>query len=428
MKYYIGLGSNVGESLKNLEKAAQAISENFKSEIQTSPIFRNPALVPKGAPASWNIPFLNAALEFQTSESPQEVLKFLKLLEVRLGRTPKEKWAPREIDLDILLCENQVVHFVHHQNELQIPHPELTRRSFVLDPLKHLAPNLRIPEANCSVLQKSRALEKSQPVWVGILNLTPDSFSDGGAYANFEMFKSKVELYEESYVGVLDLGAESTRPGAIEVSSDEEWKRLAPALEYLKERYKNCFFKPVISVDTRHVGTARKVQSYAGMMNDVSGLLDKSWIQFLQQSTCDYVLMHSLSVPANPSMVLENTCDPVVELKKWLEDKLELLDRSHIDLNRVIFDPGIGFGKTPEQSLQILKRIKEFSEYPVRIYVGHSRKSFIKNIQLKAEAHAQDRDWESIGISLDLSRKNVDFLRVHEAHMHARAYYASQEV
>ena len=152
------------------------------------------------------------------------------------------------------------------------------------------------------------------------------------------------------------------------------------------------------------------------IVNDVSGLSDEM-LRVLKDTKVEYILMHSMTVPVSRDKTLPINKNPVDEIKKWLQEKINILKEHNISLDRVIFDPGIGFGKTSDQSLSLLKRIEEFYCFPLRILVGHSRKSFMK---LFSSDNPMDRDFESAGVSLSLVEKGVDILRVHEADFHAR--------
>jgi dihydropteroate synthase len=161
------------------------------------------------------------------------------------------------------------------------------------------------------------------------------------------------------------------------------------------------------------------------MINDVSGFTDPGLLPVLLESSCQYVLMHSLSVPADRARTLPEDTDPVAAVKEWAVRRIELLQNSGLDPARVIFDPGIGFGKTAEQSLTLLRRMEEFLDLPVRLLIGHSRKSFM---EAWGSRPASERDPESVGASLALAARGADILRVHAPHIHARAWRAHQEV
>jgi dihydropteroate synthase len=213
---------------------------------------------------------------------------------------------------------------------------------------------------------------------------------------------------------------------AIPLQSREEWARLRQPLLEMHESFRERFFKPLVSIDTRHAETARlALENGADWINDVSGLTDPQMISVLQNSACDYVLMHSLTVPADLKAVIAPDLDVVEEVKSWAERKLGELAKAGVDLNRVILDPGVGFGKTPQQSITLLKRIDEFFDLPVRLLVGHSRKGFLRTW---TDAQAPGRDPETLGVSLRLAERGVDILRVHEPEAQMRAFHAFREV
>jgi 2-amino-4-hydroxy-6-hydroxymethyldihydropteridine diphosphokinase/dihydropteroate synthase len=406
MKCVLGLGSNMGDRRGNLEKAARAL----KSSVRATPVFETPALVPDGSPSEWNMPFLNAVLEIEWTGTPLELLGFIKSIEKKVGRTESERWAPRVADIDVLRFGALKV----REPGLYVPHPEMMNRQFVLCPLKHL---------DNTVLPVSRSLPGALPAWMGILNITPDSFS--GSDPEMEHVQAKVDAWLAENVHMLDIGAESTRPGAKPLTHAEEWKRLRPVLEWLTSYLKGRTFRPWLSVDTYHPETAaRALELGVDIINDVSGLSDGGMIRVLQSAPhAQYVLMHSLSVPADPKINMRNS-DPVSEVKSWARFKLKTLQDAGIDMCRVIFDPGFGFGKTAPQSLELMKNIRQFMDLPVRILSGHSRKSLYN---LWGERPAADREWESVGASLRLAERGVDILRVHEPTLHARAHRVFRE-
>lgn len=412
---YIGFGSNIENRLGYIESAIEEMEKKGFSILKMSPIYETPALLPPNALEGWNSPFLNGVVQVQCGgASPQQLLHSLKTIEKKLGRKKNLKWAPRTIDLDILLFNEQVI----NTEELQIPHPELENRNFILTPLKEMEPFLKVPikGVNNTVLELFRCLQLKLPTWMHILNVTPDSFSDGG-HLNLSNYTSILQRISDQNIHIVDLGAESTRPGATPVSPEEEWRRLAPYVELFFSFYKNKMFRPKLSLDTRYPQTAIKgIDRGVDIINDVGGLSD-GMLEVLKNTKVEYILMHSMTVPASRDKTLPINEDPVDEIKKWLQRKINILKEHHISLDRIIFDPGIGFGKTADQSLNILKRIPEFYCFPLRILVGHSRKSFMK---LFSSDNPMDRDCESAGLSLSLVRQGVDVLRVHEADFHAR--------
>ncbi len=242
---------------------------------------------------------------------------------------------------------------------------------------------------------------------VGIINLTPDSFSDGGNFSTTDAAVEYALQLTEEGAGVLDIGAESTRPGATPLSWQEEWARLEPFLKRLSGRSRQC----LLSLDTRHAESARRALDH-GMdwINDVSGVSTPAMAAFLASIPQKLVLMHSLSIPAERARTLPETTDPVQAILAWAKKKIAALEQNGIAHDRLIFDPGIGFGKTAEQSLTLLKRIAHFKELGVPIMVGHSRKSFLS---LFTHAPAENRDAATAVVSYYLAKKGIEYLRVH---------------
>ena len=152
------------------------------------------------------------------------------------------------------------------------------------------------------------------------------------------------------------------------------------------------------------------IQLVFELLNDVSGLEDEKFIDLLKANKhINYCLMHSLSVPPRKDLVLDKDCDAIVEIEKWLNKKLDIFDKNNISLDRIIFDPGFGFGKDCYQSIKILREIEKFHKYGIKILIGHSRKSFIKKYD---EDASEKRDFESLGITLSIANK-VDIIRTH---------------
>lgn len=425
-KAYIGLGANLFDPLATLEAAAQKLAKLGRG-LRVSPVFRTPALLPEGGPSDWKLPFRNAVAELEWGGGAHDLLHALKKIEAELGRVPAARWAPRVLDLDLLaLGELRVADGV-----LSLPHPEAVRRSFVLDPWKELAPDFRLPGQSLTTLALSRWLPGRAPLWMGILNLTPDSFSDGGQLAEPGALEGRLARWEKCGVQALDLGAESTRPGAAFVTEQEEWARLAPVLALLRERYRGRFFRPLVSVDTRKPAVAEKaLEAGADILNYVGGAEGKDeegrMLAFARHSPRGLIAMHSLSVPADPQITLDPGCDPVEKLRVWANARLERFEKAGLHPERVILDPGIGFGKTAAQSLELVRRFGALIEgSPVRWLAGHSRKSFFQALGPRS---AEEREGFSLGASLHLAAQGASWIRVHDPALHADSFHAHQEL
>ena len=416
MVIYLGLGSNLGDRRTHLTQAIRTLERHAITVLRVSPVVESPALLPDDAPADWNQPFLNAVVECRTENTPTETLAALKQIEQQLGRVATARWAPRPIDIDILLWGREQIATA----ELTVPHPGLSGRAFVLAPLAALEPHLTIPgHASATVLELSHEHPQHIPVWMGIVNVTPDSFSDGGALLDWPAVDAHVDSLLAAGAEIIDVGAESTRPGATPVDADTEWRRLEPVLAPLLGKHGRSTLRPRFSIDTYHVENARRALTLGvDIINDVSGLTTPEMIELAGASGRDFVAMHSLGLPANPERVLPLDGDPGVLVEQWLAERLAQWKQAGLDLARIVFDPGIGFGKNPLQSLKLLRDMRRFQHFGLRCLVGHSRKSFMHRVT----AGNDDRDLFTIGASLNLCHQGVDILRVHNVAAHVAAY------
>ena len=443
----LGLGTNLEPRLENLAAAVlQLISQKVVTQVKISEVFESEALLLDGSPAAWRLPYLNAAISGDTTLAPLALLNTIKELEKNLGRQDRGRWAPREIDIDILAYDD--LHLT--SPELNLPHKSLLDRPFAWWPLLAVAPQTRIPS-----LPGAPSAAEIGPCWantrkdipcrtgrathtmqqrfvsllppgalplirgplpttelVGILNITPDSFSDGGVFNSPIAAAKQARVLFEAGANILDIGGESTRPGAAPVNSAAEWQRLEPVLQAIRAEFQNDSLKPQLSIDTRRADVAAKALNFeVAWINDVTGFEDPALIELANSHPFDLVVMHSLSIPPSKEKVLPRSPHPVAQIRAWAEEKLNHLARSGVNLNRVILDPGIGFGKSAEQSWQILGEIEKLLALPARILIGHSRKSFLG---LVTEREFADRDPESAVVSGFLAARGVHYLRVHD--------------
>lgn len=234
---------------------------------------------------------------------------------------------------------------------------------------------------------------------LAILNLTPDSFSDGGE----GNYLARAEEAIRDGASILDIGAESTRPGATPLTPEEEWARLEPVLSALPKT-------TPISLDTRHPETLEKAIPHGiAWLNDVGGLTDERLVAIAREANLTMVLMHSLTVPADKNVTLPDDCDVIQTLLEWAKPRIEKLKT-----DKLIFDPGLGFGKSIAQSWRILEEAERFRELRIPILIGHSRKSFL-NLPM------DERDTATAAISTQLAAKGIDYLRVHNVPLNAAA-------
>jgi dihydropteroate synthase len=210
---------------------------------------------------------------------------------------------------------------------------------------------------------------------MGVVNVTPDSFSDGGRYlAAEDAIAHGRELAAEG-ADILDIGGESTRPGAAPIAAEEELRRVLPVIEGLA----NC--GPQVSIDTSKAAVARAaLRAGAGLVNDVTALRgDPDMVEALANSGADCCLMHMLGEPR--TMQVEPRYEDVVDdVKAFLAERLEFAIRAGVAEERIVLDPGIGFGKTVAHNLTLLRRLDEFAVLGRPLLVGTSRKGFLGRI------------------------------------------------
>lgn len=430
---FIGIGSNLGYRFLNIRKALHLIAEQAISKMRVSVILETKAILPPGAPLVWDLPYLNLVISGETSLSPQALLVNLKNIEKTLGRDLQApRWAPRVIDLDILAWDEKIL----SEDTLKIPHPEFMNRHFLVSLMASLSPTWRYPIAGFSyshktlieILHTQANFDSGEnrcfiasPQMVGIVNITPDSFSDGGDYFQLDLAIQRIQKLADQGAAVIDIGAQSTRLGAAPISSEEEWSRLEPVLSRLAQDFKSRLSKPEISLDSFDPEVIRKaLKTYPiDWINDVKGGEDERVLKIVAENTCNIVISHSITVPPSKDRILPFEADPVRHLCDWAAQKIKTLGAFGIDPSRIILDPGIGFGKSPFQSLSLLRDINSLKELGCEILIGHSRKSFLKIL-----VHEENRDLETLGISHYLLGKGVDYLRVHDVEAHQKALCA----
>ena len=245
---------------------------------------------------------------------------------------------------------------------------------------------------------------------MGILNITPDSFFDGGKYLTIQMLSDRIEQLIESNVDIIDVGAESTRPGSERVTADEEIKRLCSALKILKNKT-ICF-----SIDTmNHKTAAYALDHGATMINDVSGFSNPEMINLAARAQCQICVMHMIGNPKSMQQNPNYSEGIIKALKGFFKQKInDLLDKG-IKQSNIIIDPGIGFGKTVQHNLDILKNISELKKFGCKVLIGLSRKSFMRKILNKNTDELLPATLVMNTIAL---LGGVDIIRVHDVAEH----------
>ena len=248
---------------------------------------------------------------------------------------------------------------------------------------------------------------------MGIVNVTPDSFSDGGSYANVDdAVKHAIQMVADG-AELLDVGGESTRPGSDVVAADEEIHRVVPVIRRIVDELPDV----PVSVDTRKATVARAAaDDGAAIVNDVSAGADPAMFGVVAGAGAGMILMHMKGEPKtmqdDPSYY-----DVVAEVRGFLGDRVDAAVEAGIDLERLCVDPGIGFGKTLEHNLAILHDIRAFHHLGVPVLVGPSRKRFIGTL---TDAEVGDRIEGTAGVVAWCASEGVDVVRVHDVKEMAR--------
>ena len=435
-RVYLGLGSNLGDRYGRLIEAwdrlsAQVAIDAISSIYETEP---------------WGYAdqprFLNAACGGETDLPPEDLLAGIKAIEAALGREPTFRYGPRAIDIDILLYDDAVV----ERENLQVPHAQLHERDFVLAPLSEIAAEVIHPQLHQSIGTLSAAHDLSRvrlfarrplplgsgwlywgrhTVVMGILNVTPDSFSGDGLLKK-ESWQAAVVDQGRAMLGagahLLDVGGESTRPGAEAISTAEELDRVIPAIRALNE----AGLGP-ISIDTYKAVVAHQaLEAGAVLVNDVWGLRrDGDLADLIAERGVPVVLMHNRSKPQDAAFEARlggrytgsQYEDLIPDIKRELQECIALARQAGIPDWHMIIDPGIGFGKTVSQNLELLDRVGEFKTLGFPILIGPSRKSFIGyTLNLPADQRVEGT---AAAVSIGIAR-GADMVRVHDVEAIAR--------
>jgi dihydropteroate synthase len=239
---------------------------------------------------------------------------------------------------------------------------------------------------------------------MGIVNVTPDSFHDGSEYNTVESAVARAEEMVENGADILDIGGESTRPGAEPVPDEEEIKRIVPVIERLAD------LDALVSVDTRKARVARAaLDAGADILNDVSGLEDPEMHHVAAEYDVPIVVMHSIETPVDPDTAIEYD-DVVEDVIDSLTERILLAEKAGLDREQIIVDPGLGFAKTPRESFALLGRADEFHALGCPVLIGHSHKSMFDQIGKEEE----DRLHATVAASAIAAERGADIIRVHD--------------
>lgn len=463
---YIALGSNLGDRVAMIEQACREMDVRGIKVKRTSSLWETEPMYVLDQDR-----FVNGACEVETELDPLPLLDALQDIEKSMGRRKLIDKGPRNIDLDILLYENETV----SHPRLQIPHSLIAEREFVLRPLAELIPHRALdaarpwtlvqdylndlllptaahvePLSTLTPLRASvtplRALRSARPTQVmAILNVTPDSFSDGGIhfppsptqsqivtrqYAETENslslssscpeypegLRSTIQHFIASGATLIDVGGQSTAPGAPEVSVSEELSRVLPAISLIRSMLEATHVS--ISVDTYRAAVAEAaVAAGADIVNDVSaGLLDDAMLPTVARLGCTVCLMHMRGTPATMSSLNEYPGGLIPALAEELRERVNAAEQAGIRRWRIILDPGMGFAKVGDQNLEILRHMPELRQWPglegLPWLLGSSRKSFVGKIT--GVPNPGDRVYGTAATVTAAVQGGADIVRVHD--------------
>jgi len=241
---------------------------------------------------------------------------------------------------------------------------------------------------------------------MGILNVTPDSFSDGGKFASFDNALKQVEQMINDGVDIIDIGGESTRPGAVDVSEADELTRVIPLLKAIKAN-----FTIKVSIDTSKAQVMSQAIAHgADIINDVRALQNEGCLAVLAKSDVPVCLMHMQGMPRT---MQENPQynDLIDDIKQFFNERIKACEDAGIKRERIILDPGFGFGKTLEQNYQLLAQLHQFDDLGLPLLSGTSRKSMIGNL---LQRNVDERLAGSLTTAIIAAQKNASIIRVHD--------------
>lgn len=461
---YVALGGNLGDSLRYISRAVRRVAELDGVKLcRTSSLFRTSPQYVADQPS-----FLNAVAEVELSPGRSSDLHSLlldfKRIEGDVGRTPGgQRRGPRIVDLDLVAVGEERLDIAGGDYPLEIPHGRMHERDFVLMPLSELCPGWRHPtrpgrptvsEMLASVMPPDRHSDaapgmapqqvlpasgglhgRAGALWnrgdktlvMGILNVTPDSFSDGGENLQLDDAIASAQAMVDAGAHIIDIGGESTRPGAVEVPPEQEAARVVPLVAALRARA--GFDDVTLSVDTRKSVVARHaVEAGADWINDVSGGgFDPEMLRTAAELMAPIVLMHSRGTP--------ETMNDMVRYDSLLEDVIRhLLERRRaaqeagVPSWNIILDPGIGFAKKLEENLAILGRCPELVEAlrPSPVLIGASRKRFLSTIL--GESDPKATVFATAATTASATAAGVDVVRVHDVREMAQTARMSDEI
>ncbi|KAJ3275355.1 trifunctional dihydropteroate synthetase [Terramyces sp. JEL0728] len=426
---YLAIGTNMGDRHGNIQHALSELQKRNITVVDTSFLYETSPMYVEEQPK-----FLNAALKVQTKLNPEGLLVQLKEIEADLGRDfGGIRNGPRPIDLDILFFN----HIEYKSGTLIIPHPRIQERLFVLEPLADIAANFYHPILYRTVSRlrelarykdtSKDAIYKIVPVgsstWnlskrtfiMGILNVTPDSFSDGGKYTKLGAAVDNALRMVEQGADIIDIGGQSTAPHAEEISAAAEIERVVPVIKAIRESHKEI----AISVDTFRAEVAKAaIEAGASLINDISGgMRDPEMFKVMAECRVPICLMHMRGDSKTMDSLTNygGSLVPVIatELSRCTEFALE----AGVCRWNIIVDPGVGFAKTADQNFEIIKNLRHLTPSEPKltgmpILVGLSRKRFIGTAT--GQTNPEDRVWGTAAANTAAIIAGASIIRVHD--------------
>jgi|TARA_B110000116_G_C16789067_1_gene562650 dihydropteroate synthase len=273
-----------------------------------------------------------------------------------------------------------------------------------------------------SIREKSYDLSKRGMI-MGIINTTPDSFSDGGLFESSEAAIQRAIELENEGASIIDFGGESTRPGAEKVSVKEELNRILPAVEKFGEIRSP---KTLISIDTQKVEVAEAgLAAGADIINDVTGFSDPAMREVAAESKCGIVIMHMAGNPRT-MQISPNYSNVTAEVITFLNEQIALCESDGISRERIIVDPGIGFGKSLEHNLELIRSIPQITEIKRPLLIGASRKTFIGEILENNDIN--EREWPTVALTSYCREQGATLFRVHSVKQNLDAMLMTEAI
>ncbi|WVQ85335.1 dihydropteroate synthase [Cryptococcus sp. DSM 104549] len=453
-RVFIAVGSNIGDRVGHIKKAVNELEDGGCKLVATSRLYESEPMYVEDQDR-----FINGVIEISTDLPPIELLRLLKRTEKSVGRTKTFTNGPRVIDLDLVFYGEQVVRVGNRGDAedqdgvgwLECPHKSLGEREFVLRPLADIAPDFTHPAVKQTISQLLSKLPQttppplypiiplpypalplrltapSTPQIMAIFNATPDSFSDGDpAHTAVEPALAACEALVSgpSPPAILDIGGMSTRPGSEPCTEDEELARVGPLIQAIRLSDTPSLQCIPISVDTYRPAVAALAISFgASIINDVRGGREPGMLEEMAKADCPVVLMHSRG--DSKSMTSDEMTDYTAlggVVPGVRAEMIEMVDRAlkaGVKRWNIILDPGLGFAKTSEGSLHLLKHLPELVAPGSKLegyamLVGASRKGFVGKVV--GRSVPSERSFGDAGIAAWCTASGVvDVLRVHEA-------------